>query len=137
MIMEWRPYKKICFGHACNCQYTMCSNEMMVVESIANASFLLALIRLGEQVRKIKNKRITLINDLDIYDSRQFLDPVEQDVALLYDGLILRILRVWSVRHDDSTNLVDLAVEPPIGNQLAQLPIHVVLGHVESLCHVS
>ena len=75
--------------------------------------------------------------DLDIDDSRQFLDSVEQDVALLYDGLILRILRVWSVRHDDSTNLVDLAVEPPIGNQPAQLPIHVVLGHVESLGHVS
>ena len=66
----------------------------------------------------VKNKYVGLSN-LDVDHSRQLLHSVEQDVALLYDGLVLRVLRVWSVRHDNSANLVNLAMETPISYQPA------------------
>ena len=67
---------------------------------------------------KVKNN-LTNDHNLDVDDSRQLLDPVEQDVTLLYDGLVLRVLRVWSVRHNNSANLVNLAMETPISYQPA------------------
>jgi hypothetical protein len=49
---------------------------------------------------------------LDVDDSTQFLNAVQQNVALLDRLLVLPVLAVGSRSLDDSSDLVDLVVKP-------------------------
>ncbi len=91
----------------------------------------------------------------DVDDPGELLHPVEEDVSLLYGGLVLSVLGVWSISDDDATDLqgisffkivtktrkvrpylVDPAMQPPVSNEPRELPVHVLLSNVEGLCHV-
>jgi hypothetical protein len=59
-----------------------------------------------------------LINLLYIDDSTKLLNSVQQNISLLDDSLVLRILIIWSVRLDDAVDFINDAVQPSIGNEL-------------------
>ena len=55
-------------------------------------------------------------------DATEALNRREQNVALLDDSLVARVLRVRAVRLDDAVHAVDRAVEPPSGDEATQVP---------------
>jgi hypothetical protein len=59
-----------------------------------------------------------LINPLYIDDSTKLLNSVQQNISLLDDSLVLRILIVWSVRLDNAVDFINYAVQPSICNEL-------------------
>lgn len=52
-----------------------------------------------------------------INDPRQLLDPIKQEISLLDQSLVLGVLRVWPHGLQNAANFVDLAVQPPAGNE--------------------
>ena len=66
---------------------------------------------------------------LDIDDSGQFLHSVDENVPLFDCCLVLGVLGVWPGGDDDPTDLVDLAVQPAVGDELGQLPEKI--NHIE------
>jgi hypothetical protein len=54
---------------------------------------------------------------LYIDDSTKLLNSVQQNVSLLDDGLILRVLSIWSVGLDDAIDLVNNTVQSSVCNE--------------------
>merc|ERR1719234_1692497 len=72
----------------------------------------------------------------DVDHAGQLLHPIEKDVSLFDALLVLSILTVRSVGYHDTTNLINLCMKPPTGNEPAQLLVHVSLSHTKGICHV-
>ena len=59
---------------------------------------------------------------LQINDTGELLDSVEQEISLLDCCLVERILRIWPVRLQDTSNLVDFTVKLSSSYEKRQLP---------------
>lgn len=76
------------------------------------------------------------MTSLDVNDTAEFLNSVEEHIAVLDARLVLVVLGVGAVRLHDAVHLIDLAVQSTGGDEARQLLVNKGHRNAESIGHV-
>jgi PIN domain nuclease of toxin-antitoxin system len=67
-----------------------------------------------------KENLLQAVVKLQINDTRQLLNAIEQVITLLDDRLILSVLSVWTISFNHSSNLVHFAIQTTSSDEAGQ-----------------